>query len=131
MKETTNTTSNPDTRIVEVTTSLLIPFIIIYGFYIQFHGDILPGGGFQAGVILSVAYGGLLLVFLCDANLEVARVAITHSIPFMSCYLVQDLILEWKRKVIPLCCHIQRLLVHTNSSFAILLWGHHHRGHPL
>ncbi|MCA8925718.1 MAG: Na(+)/H(+) antiporter subunit B [Planctomycetes bacterium] len=36
--------------------ALLIPFILIYGFYVQVHGDFGPGGGFQAGVILASAY---------------------------------------------------------------------------
>ena len=36
--------------------TLLIPFILIYGFYVQVHGDFGPGGGFQAGVILAAAY---------------------------------------------------------------------------
>lgn len=34
---------------------LLIPIIALYAFYVQFHGDLGPGGGFQAGVILAVA----------------------------------------------------------------------------
>ncbi|MEZ6188957.1 MAG: Na(+)/H(+) antiporter subunit B [Planctomycetota bacterium] len=36
--------------------TLLIPFILIYGVYVQVHGDFGPGGGFQAGVILASAY---------------------------------------------------------------------------
>ena len=34
---------------------LMIPVIILYGLYIQFHGDYSPGGGFQAGVIVASA----------------------------------------------------------------------------
>lgn len=37
--------------ILRVTTKLLIPFILLFGLYVQFHGDFGPGGGFQAGVI--------------------------------------------------------------------------------
>jgi multicomponent Na+:H+ antiporter subunit B len=33
----------------------LIPFIMIFGLYVQFHGDFGPGGGFQAGVIFAAA----------------------------------------------------------------------------
>ena len=33
----------------------MIPFIILFALYVQFHGDFGPGGGFQAGVIFSVA----------------------------------------------------------------------------
>ena len=35
---------------------MLIPIIILYALYVQFHGDFGPGGGFQAGVIFSVAF---------------------------------------------------------------------------
>lgn len=33
----------------------LIPFIMLFGLYVQFHGDFGPGGGFQAGVIFAAA----------------------------------------------------------------------------
>ena len=32
----------------------LVPLIVLFGFYVQFHGDFGPGGGFQAGVIIAV-----------------------------------------------------------------------------
>ena len=28
---------------------LMIPFLLLFGLYVQFHGDFGPGGGFQAG----------------------------------------------------------------------------------
>jgi multicomponent Na+:H+ antiporter subunit B len=34
---------------------LLIPFIVVFAAYVQFHGDFGPGGGFQAGVIAAAA----------------------------------------------------------------------------
>eukprot|EP01043_Picozoa_sp_COSAG02_P100998 COSAG02_NODE_37066_length_447_cov_0.500000_2_plen_66_part_01 len=37
--------------IIRVITKLLIPYILLFGLYVQFHGDFGPGGGFQAGVI--------------------------------------------------------------------------------
>lgn len=39
-----------------VASKLLIPFILLFGFYVQFHGDYGPGGGFQAGVIVAAAF---------------------------------------------------------------------------
>ena len=42
--------------ILRVTAKLLIPVIILFALYVQFHGDFGPGGGFQAGVIFSVAF---------------------------------------------------------------------------
>jgi len=43
-----------------VAAKLLIPFILLFAFYVQFHGDFGPGGGFQAGVIFGagvILYG--------------------------------------------------------------------------
>ena len=42
--------------ILRVIAKLLIRIIILYALYVQFHGDFGPGGGFQAGVIFSVAF---------------------------------------------------------------------------
>ena len=41
--------------IIRVITKLLIPYILLFGLYVQFHGDFGPGGGFQAGVIFAAA----------------------------------------------------------------------------
>ena len=41
--------------ILKVISKLLVPFIALFAFYVQFHGDFGPGGGFQAGVILASA----------------------------------------------------------------------------
>jgi multicomponent Na+:H+ antiporter subunit B len=32
---------------------LLMPYILLFALYVQFHGDFGPGGGFQAGVIIA------------------------------------------------------------------------------
>jgi multicomponent Na+:H+ antiporter subunit B len=37
--------------ILRVGTKLVLPFILLFALYVQFHGDYGPGGGFQAGVI--------------------------------------------------------------------------------
>jgi multicomponent Na+:H+ antiporter subunit B len=49
--------------VLRVAARLLIPLIALFAFYVQFHGDLGPGGGFQAGVILSVAVILHALVF--------------------------------------------------------------------
>lgn len=49
--------------ILRVVAKLLIPIIILYALYVQFHGDFGPGGGFQAGVIFSVAFILYALVY--------------------------------------------------------------------
>jgi multicomponent Na+:H+ antiporter subunit B len=49
--------------VLRVAAKLLIPVIALFAFYVQFHGDLGPGGGFQAGVILAVAVILHALVF--------------------------------------------------------------------
>ena len=34
---------------------MLIPFIVLFGLYVQFHGEYGPGGGFQAGAIIAAS----------------------------------------------------------------------------
>ncbi len=41
--------------VLRVVSKFLIPPIILFALYVQFHGDFGPGGGFQAGVILGAA----------------------------------------------------------------------------
>ncbi len=49
--------------ILRVGSKLLIPLILMFGLYVQFHGDFGPGGGFQAGVIFSAAIILYALIF--------------------------------------------------------------------
>ncbi|MFK5997168.1 MAG: Na(+)/H(+) antiporter subunit B [Rhodobacterales bacterium] len=49
--------------ILRVVTKMLAGAIILFAFYVQFHGDFSPGGGFQAGVIMAVAFVLYGLVF--------------------------------------------------------------------
>lgn len=44
--------------ILRVATRLMVPLILLFALYVQFHGDYGPGGGFQAGVIFGA---GLIL----------------------------------------------------------------------
>ncbi len=39
--------------ILRVVAKFMLPFILLFAFYVQFHGDYGPGGGFQAGVIFA------------------------------------------------------------------------------
>jgi len=41
--------------IPRVVTKLFFPFILLFALYVQFHGELGPGGGFQAGVIVAAA----------------------------------------------------------------------------
>lgn len=52
-----------DQVILRVVTKLSIPFILIFGFYVITHGELGPGGGFQGGVVLAVAFILYALIF--------------------------------------------------------------------
>ena len=41
--------------ILRVAAKFVLPFILVFGLYVQFHGDFGPGGGFQAGIIIAAA----------------------------------------------------------------------------
>ncbi len=49
--------------VLRVVGKLLIPYILLFALYVQFHGDYGPGGGFQAGVIFAAAFILYGLVF--------------------------------------------------------------------
>lgn len=57
--------------ILRVIAKYLFPVIALFAFYVQFHGDYGPGGGFQAGVILSVAFIFYALIFGLDTTEEI------------------------------------------------------------
>ena len=49
--------------VLRVVSKFLIPPILIFALYVQFHGDFGPGGGFQAGVIFAVGFVLYALVY--------------------------------------------------------------------
>lgn len=49
--------------VLRVVSKLLIPPIMLFALYVQFHGDYGPGGGFQAGVIFASAFILYALIF--------------------------------------------------------------------
>lgn len=58
--------------VYRVTTKILFAPIIVYGLYVQFHGDFGPGGGFQAGVIVAAAFILYSIVFGLKEAMKVA-----------------------------------------------------------
>ncbi|CAA7620730.1 Na(+)/H(+) antiporter subunit B [Magnetospirillum sp. SS-4] len=62
--------------ILRVATKLLVPFILLFALYVQFHGDFGPGGGFQAGVIFASGFILYALVF----GLDFARDALPAAV---------------------------------------------------
>jgi len=61
---------------LRVVAKLLIPMILIFAMYVQFHGDYGPGGGFQAGVIFASAFILYRLIF----GIESARSVISFNL---------------------------------------------------
>ncbi|MEM7189432.1 MAG: Na(+)/H(+) antiporter subunit B [Pseudomonadota bacterium] len=57
--------------ILRVAAKMFIPFIIMFGLYVQLHGDYGPGGGFQAGVIIAAAVILYAIVFGKDAAVRI------------------------------------------------------------
>ena len=55
---------------------LLIPFILLFGLYVQFHGEYGPGGGFQAGAIIAAA----VILFALLEGEEKALKVIPHRV---------------------------------------------------
>ena len=54
--------------ILKIVTKLLIPLILLFGLYVQFHGDFSAGGGFQAGVIFAAGFILYNIVFGLDVG---------------------------------------------------------------
>lgn len=60
--------------ILRVITKLMLPLILLFALYVQFHGDYGPGGGFQAGVIFAAGIILYAMVFGLDATRRVLPV---------------------------------------------------------
>lgn len=58
--------------ILRVVAKLLVPFILLFALYVQFHGDFGPGGGFQAGVIFGSAFILYAMIYGVEAARKVA-----------------------------------------------------------
>lgn len=52
--------------IPRLVTKLLLPLILLFALYVQFHGDYGPGGGFQAGVIFGAGFILYALIYGLD-----------------------------------------------------------------
>ncbi|MGL9717868.1 MAG: Na(+)/H(+) antiporter subunit B [Wolbachia sp.] len=62
--------------VLNAVTFLMVPFIILFALYIQFHGDYTPGGGFQAGIIIA---SGIILYSMLF-GISVTLKAIPYSV---------------------------------------------------
>jgi multicomponent Na+:H+ antiporter subunit B len=66
--------------VLRVVARLLIPLIMLFALYVQFHGDYGPGGGFQAGVIFSTGFILYGLIYGVDRLRDVIHPGLLRSL---------------------------------------------------
>lgn len=65
--------------VLRVVAKLLIPYILLFALYVQFHGDFGPGGGFQAGTIFAAGIIFYGLIFGVDKARQVVPDALVET----------------------------------------------------
>ena len=65
--------------VLRVVGKLLIPYMLLFALYVQFHGDFGPGGGFQAGVVGAAAIIFYALIFGLPAARRLAPDAVVET----------------------------------------------------
>ena len=65
--------------ILRVIAKILIPFILLFAVYVQFHGDYGPGGGFQAGVIVAAGIIFYGIIFGLETTRKVVPSALVET----------------------------------------------------
>ena len=73
--ELVNKSMHEEHLILRIVVKMLIPFILLFALYVQFHGDYGPGGGFQAGVIFAAA----IILYTMLFGMSTARRVINQS----------------------------------------------------
>ena len=84
--------------VLRVVAKLLIAPILLFGLYVQFHGDFGPGGGFQAGVIFGAGFILYALIYGVEnaqrvAPPDVVRVLVALGVLIFAGVGVIDLLL--------------------------------------
>ena len=64
--------------ILRITAKFMIPYILLFALYVQFHGDFGPGGGFQAGVIFAAGFILYGLIFGIENARKVLPARVTR-----------------------------------------------------
>jgi multicomponent Na+:H+ antiporter subunit B len=65
-----------DYLVLRVVAKLMIAFMLLFALYVQFHGELGPGGGFQAGVIAAASVVFYAIIY----GLPAARAAVPDRI---------------------------------------------------
>jgi len=66
--------------VLRVVGKLLIPYMLVFALYVQFHGDYGPGGGFQAGVIAAASVIFYAIIFGLPAARRIVPEALVESL---------------------------------------------------
>jgi len=66
--------------IPRIVTKLIIPLILLFGLYIQFHGDYSAGGGFQAGVIIASGFILYNIIFGLEVGMSILSINMTKNL---------------------------------------------------
>lgn len=67
-------------HVLRVVAKALLPFILMFALYVQFHGDFGPGGGFQAGVIFAAGVILYAIVYGLENARKVVRMPVIRAL---------------------------------------------------
>jgi multicomponent Na+:H+ antiporter subunit B len=67
--------------VMKVVGRIVVPVIMLFGLYVQFHGEYSPGGGFQAGVIFAASIILYALVFGLAAARQIIPPRVLNWLP--------------------------------------------------
>ena len=68
--------------ILRVTTKFFLPFMLLFALYVQLHGELGPGGGFQAGVIAAATVILYAIIFgLAPTQRLVPPIVVESMVP--------------------------------------------------
>lgn len=65
--------------IVREVTNFMLPPILLFALYVQFHGDYSPGGGFQAGVIFGAGVIAFALVYGLERTQRIIPLGVVRT----------------------------------------------------
>ena len=66
--------------ILRIGAKMFLPFILMFGLYVQLHGDYGPGGGFQAGVIAAAMVILYALIFGLSAAQRIVPMGLLETL---------------------------------------------------
>ena len=66
--------------ILRVASKYMVPFMLVFGLYIIFHGDLSPGGGFQGGVAIASGFIFYAMVYGKPAMQKILPRGVTDAL---------------------------------------------------